>query len=85
MGISKCDRNVMNKTMTNGLMLGMQVKQIYLTEILPSSSSSSASKISAQQHEYSMKQKKPKGKPIRTTVSTGFPFHLLINVDLALK
>lgn len=40
------------------------------------SSSSSASNISAQQIEYIINDKNPKGNPKSTAVKTGFPFHI---------
>lgn len=49
------------------------------------SSSSSASKISAQQIEYNMREKNPKGNPNKTVVKTGFPLHISPNDVLASK
>lgn len=55
------------------------------TPFIPSSSSSSASRISEQQMEYKIKERKPRGKPNKTAVNTGLPFHMSANEVLASK
>lgn len=47
--------------------------------ILPISSSSSASMMSAQQIEYTISERKPSGSPKITDVRTGFPRHISLS------